>query len=305
MQRRPQAQPPPASDEPGAASASPAEGAAEVSAGASAEIPAEVADSPPGVPVPGAGPRTSRHRVRLLARLRRASRPRRTRSQMLAAVLCGALGFALVVQVRQTQEEGLSTLRQSDLVRILDDVNERSARLDAEARALQRTRDELLSGGDSARAALEVARERARTLGILAGTLPATGPGIRLDISDPDRGVTAATLLDTLQELRDAGAEAVELNEVRVVASTAFVDAGEGVRVDGTTVRPPYRWEVIGDPQTMATALEIPGGVLDTLRRRGAAGLVTQLDEVTVESLRQLEAPEYARPAEPTPATSP
>jgi hypothetical protein len=59
----------------------------------------------------------------------------------------------------------LSSLRQSDLIRILDDVTERSARLQAETRELERTRDRLRSSSDGRRTALEETRKRAETLG--------------------------------------------------------------------------------------------------------------------------------------------
>jgi uncharacterized protein YlxW (UPF0749 family) len=239
------------------------------------------------------------------ARLRSALHPRATRAQVVAALLCGVLGFAAAVQVRSTQDAGLSGLRQTDLVRILDDVSERSARLQAEARELEETRDRVT--GDDDQAALQEARDRARVLGILAGTLPARGPGIRLTITDPEGQVGSDVLIDTLQELRDAGAEAVEISSVdgpavRVVASTSFVDAGEpgsgaGVEVDGTVLRPPYRFVVIGEPGTLATALEIPGGVLEVLDQRGAQGVVTQEQAVEISSLRVAASPRYARPA--------
>jgi uncharacterized protein YlxW (UPF0749 family) len=236
------------------------------------------------------------------ARLRSAMRPRATRAQLVAALLCGVLGFAAAVQVQANQSSDLSGLRQSDLVRILDDVSERADRLRAEARDLQETRDRVAGGSNSTLAALEEARERARVLGILAGTLPASGPGIELTVSDPTGQVGSDVLLDALQELRDAGAEAIEIGTVdgpavRVVASTALVDVEDGVEVDGTVLGPPYRFRVIGEPRTLATALDIPGGVLDVLRQREAQGLVTQRASVEITSLRAAPSPRYARPA--------
>jgi uncharacterized protein YlxW (UPF0749 family) len=236
------------------------------------------------------------------ARLRSAMRPRATRAQLVAALLCGVLGFAAAVQVRANQGADLSGLRQSDLVRILDDVSERAERLRAEARDLQETRDRVTGGSDSTLAALEDARERSRVLGILAGTLPARGPGIELTISDPTGQVGSDVLLDALQELRDAGAEAIEIGTVdgavvRVVASTALVDVEDGVQVDGTVLTPPYRVRVIGDSRTLATALDIPGGVLDVLRQRETQGVVTQRSSVEITSLRAAPSPRYARPA--------
>ena len=247
-----------------------------------------------------------REPVRGRARLRSAMHPRATRAQLVGALLCGVLGFAAAVQVRSTQDEGLSGLRQTDLVRILDDVSERTARLQSEARELEDARDRV-AGNDNL-AALEEARERARVLGILAGTLPASGPGIQLTITDPDGQVGSDVLLDTLQELRDAGAEAIEVSNVggpavRVVASTSFVDVGQpgsgaGVEVDGTALQPPYRFRVVGDPGTLATALDIPGGVLEVLDQRGAQGVVTDEQLVEITSLRATPSPRYARPAD-------
>lgn len=236
-------------------------------------------------------------------RLRASLRPRATRGELIAAVLCAVLGFAVAVQVRANEDANLAGLRQADLVRILDDVSERSARLQAEARSLEDTRDRLTGGSDASRAGLEEARERARTLGILAGTVPARGPGIVFTITDQTGEVRSDTLLDTLQELRDAGAEAVEISTagraaVRVVASTHLLDSETGgVEVDGTLLESPYTFRVIGDPRTLAAALDIPGGVLDVLRQREATGTVTQEDDLVISSLRAPPTPEYARPA--------
>jgi uncharacterized protein YlxW (UPF0749 family) len=230
-------------------------------------------------------------------RLREAGRPRRTRAQLLAALLVGALGFALVAQLRQTEEQGLSALRQSDLVRILDDVGDRRDRLAAEASDLDAQRRELASGSTGSQAAVEAERARLTELSVLAGTVPAEGPGVQVHVDDPGRLVTAASVLDLVQELRDAGAEAIQVGNARVVASTAFVDApGGGVTVDGTRERPPYTVLAIGDSQTMATALEIPGGVIASLPE-GARGSVAAKDEVKITALHAVRTPRYARPA--------
>jgi uncharacterized protein YlxW (UPF0749 family) len=238
------------------------------------------------------------------ARLRSAMHPRLTRNQVAAGVLCGLLGFAAAVQVRANATDSLLRVaREPDLIRILDDVTERSQRLSAESRDLEITRDELRSGGNSRAAALAEVRRRAGALGILAGTRAAQGPGVKLVILDPRRRVTAPVLLDALEELRDAGAEAVQLGGVRVVAQTYLLDEGPGrVKVDGTVLQPPYDFTVIGDPRTLAAALAIPGGVLASLHDQGARGVLTQQDRLTVSALRTLRPPRYARPAPATPS---
>ncbi len=108
-----------------------------------------------------------------------------------------------------------------------------------------------------------------------------------------------------MQELRDAGAEAIQIGEVRVVASTWFEDDadGRGVSVAGTVLTSPYRLLVIGDAATLATALEIPGGVADTVRTAGGSIDVVQETEVVIRALQPVSTPQYARPA-PSPSGS-
>jgi uncharacterized protein YlxW (UPF0749 family) len=237
---------------------------------------------------------------RRLARVLRPPSLRVSRAHLLAALLLGLLGFSLVVQARQTQSENLSSLSQADLVRLLDDVNRQAERLDAEARDLQQTREQLRSGSDRAAAAQKATRERLDVLGILAGTTPASGPAITLQIDDPRGQVRAAQLLDTVQELRDAGAEAIQIGGVRVVASTSFLDPADpsaaGVLVDRVTVHPPYVFTAIGDPGTMSSALDIPGGVLETLRQSGAHGTVRSAKDLTITAVREVVRPRYATP---------
>ena len=239
--------------------------------------------------------RASWRRIYLMAR------PRLTRANVFALLLASLLGFALATQVRQTQEQGLEDLRQDELVRILDDVTQNGNRLESEIAELEETRDSLASSQGNSPEAIAAAKERADTLGILAGTERATGPGIRLTIEDPGGTIDAATLLDTVQELRDAGAEAMQVGDVRIVASTWFGDGDGGVVVDGQLVEPPYTFVVIGDPPTMSSAMEIPGGVSESVRSKGGTVAVREYSSINVEALHSNSSPRYAQPhPEPT-----
>lgn len=228
-------------------------------------------------------------------RLALMARPRATKANALAALLALLLGFAVATQVRQNQVLGLESLRQADLVTILDNATGLSARLDQNARDLQVTRDELISGSTSGAAALTAAQERLDTLRVLAGTAQAHGPGIRMTISDPGAKVTPPLLLDAIEELRDAGAEAIQVGNVRVVASSYFGQAGSGVEIDGTTVTDPYVVLAIGDPQTLSSAMEIPGGLSENVRQLGASITISQSSELVVGALHTLREPRYAR----------
>ena len=249
-------------------------------------------------PEPGGSEPTGRDR------LRAALRPRASRGQVLSGALCLLLGLALVVQVRTNAEADLTSLRQSELIGLLDDTTERADRLEAEVRELSRTRDELAGSSDQSEAARDLARERLEVLGVLAGTAPATGPGIELTITGA--GVDADVLLAAVQELRDAGAEAIQVGGVRVVASTYFLDApgapadpddpssGPVVDVGGTLLEAPFTFSAIGSSRTLASAMEFPGGVVPTVTTRGGSAVVRQLDRVEITALRPPDEADYS-----------
>jgi uncharacterized protein YlxW (UPF0749 family) len=229
------------------------------------------------------------------------SRP--SRGQLIVGLLCGLLAFGLVTQVQATSStSGLGAARVDDLLGILSDLNSRGERLRAEITDLETSEQQLRSGTGQDSAALHAARDRADTLGILTGTLGALGPGVILTVTDPRGEVTAPVLLDAVEELRDAGAEALQLSGVRIVASTPITDgAGGGIDVGERRVFAPYRLAAIGDASTLAGALAIPGGVLDTVDRRpGAHATVTRSVHLTITALQPLQRPRYARPAHPS-----
>jgi len=230
---------------------------------------------------------------------------RRGRSQIvfgaLAVVLCVLLGIAIVTQVRQTESgDSLETARPADLLVLLDSLQQREAALNTEVADLQRTLAQLQASGSSDQAAIENAQARLAALSILIGTVPATGPGVTLTITDRTPGVPAEALLDVINELRNAGAEAMEIRggsaAIRVGVDTWVVGGPGALVVDGTTLNPPYSVLAIGDPPTLAAAMTIPGGAMDSVERVGGTMEIQQSERVDVTALRQPKPRQYAQP---------
>jgi uncharacterized protein YlxW (UPF0749 family) len=222
----------------------------------------------------------------------------RYRAAALIGVLTAMLGFAIAVQVRaNSQSDSLSNLREDDLIGILDNQNARSDRLRQQITELEKTLRRLQDSGDRNAAAKQQAEQDAAALGVLLGTLPATGPGVKLTITDPEHKLGAEDLLDVIEELRGAGAEAIQFGSVRVSTSTAFTTSGDAVAVDGTVLSAPYTVFAIGDPKTIDTALSIPGGVAAATRTAGGDLVVDEREVVTISVTRSLSTPKYASPA--------
>ncbi|MDQ2637509.1 MAG: DUF881 domain-containing protein [Actinomycetota bacterium] len=231
------------------------------------------------------------------------ARPRRSQLVFgaLGVVLCVVLGIAIVTQVRQTESgDSLESARPADLLVLLDSLQQREAALSTEVADLQRTLAQLEASGTSDQAAIENAQARLAALSIMIGAVPATGPGVTLTITDSTPGVPAETLLDVINELRNAGAEAMEVRgdqaAVRVGVDTWVAGAPGALVIDNVTLHPPYSVVAIGDPPTLAAAMNIPGGAKDSIERVGGTMTVQQSDRVDVTTLRQPKPRQYAQP---------
>ncbi|GAA2485575.1 DUF881 domain-containing protein [Winogradskya humida] len=221
----------------------------------------------------------------------------------LIGVLLALFGFTLVVQLRSNDaDSGLASARQEDLVRILSDLEARDQRLQQEINGLEESQRQLTSGVAGRQAALAEADKRADDLGLLSGTLPARGPGLEISVDPAGQPIKASQILNAVQELRGAGGEVMELVgdngvAVRIVASSYFVDAEGGeIVVDGKRLAGPYTLRVIGVPSTMQTALEIPGGVVASVKQAGGNVTMEQRTSVEVTAVRQPASLQYARP---------
>ena len=220
---------------------------------------------------------------------------------MLAVLLCLVLGVAIVTQVRQNESgDSLETARPADLLVLLDSLRQREATLSTEVADLQNTLNRLQASGNTDQAAIESAQARLAALSILAGAVGATGPGVTIKIEDPGPGVSPEVMLDVINELRAAGAEAIEANDghqsVRVGVDTWVVGSAGSLTIDTKGLSPPYSILAIGDPPTLAAAMNIPGGAMDSVKRVGGSMVIQQSDRVDVTALRQPKPRQYAQP---------
>lgn len=207
-------------------------------------------------------------------------------SGIVSAGLALVLGFALVVQVRSTEAaEERTGATEEDLVRILDELDTREEQLRSRLAERQQAVEELSGSRTQSGSALAEAQRRAEAIGILNGTLPARGPGLRVVIQDREGAVTAAVLLDAVQELRGAGAEAIEVDGVRLVVSSYLGGTPGELVVDGQQLKAPYEIVAIGPPTDLEVALNVAGGVVDDVARAGGSATVTRSEQLTVDSL--------------------
>ncbi len=243
---------------------------------------------------PDATPTAPRERLRAVF----TSRP--GRGQLVVAALLALLGFAAAVQIRQTDTDGdFGGQSRPNLVSLIDSLSSATDRANSQLDDLEQTRDELLTSSQRRQAALEESRDQLEVLNILTGSVAATGPGITVVVRDVEGDDVAPALLNGIEELRVAGAEAIEINDtVRVVASTSFTQQDGLVYVDDVPLRAPYVIDAIGEPGTLSEAMVFRGGFVSSIEALEGTAEIERSDVVLVSSLHQVKPDEYAHPTD-------
>ncbi len=197
---------------------------------------------------------------------------RPSRAQAVVGVLLAALGFAAIIQVRtNTTDNAFAGYREQDLVNVLSGLAGASQRAQTEINQLEAARRQLEASRQAQSAALSAAQKQEEELGILAGLVPVTGPGIRVTVTEGPQHIDVDSVLDTIEELRSAGAEAMQVNgKVRLVAQSSVQATPAGLEIDGTQLSSPYVFDVIGDPHTLQGALSLFDGPISQFKDSGA-----------------------------------
>jgi len=186
-----------------------------------------------------------------------------TRSQLSMAAVAFVLGLLVVVQLRtQTGGSALEALSTQDLTSLVANLNSQNDRLRTEVGTLQNQLDELRANQATGATSIgqiesDLGRVRAWT-----GLDPVSGRGVTITVSGP---IEANAVEDLLNELRNAGAEAIAIGDIRVVAKTTVSGPPGSLDVDGFLLGTPFRIRVIGKPETLVGSLTRAGGIIAQL----------------------------------------
>lgn len=221
-----------------------------------------------------------------------AGRPRPM--HILVVLLCIILGFALSTQVRSRALDPLENLSEEELVVLLADLQQREMELRTTKTGLDSEFAKLQDEANSRETARDAAERASVQALITAGALPVKGPGITYRISPGTEQIPTSVFVTALAELRNAGAEAIEIGGLRVGVNSWFGEVAGRLVFDGTVLEPPYTVRAIGDAQTLANALAIRGGTTSQFKAFGAEVTVTETDEQQIDAVRELLQPQWA-----------
>jgi uncharacterized protein YlxW (UPF0749 family) len=187
----------------------------------------------------------------------------RSRAGVLAVTATALFLGVLVVSQFRSREAYSRTLRQEtpeQLTRLIADLNDRNRQLRSEIFDLRLALDAAQSAVASGRGSLETSEKQLAQLRVFSGRSRVTGPGVGVRVEGQ---FDERALSDLVYELRNAGAEAIAVNDSRVGPRTWFGPGSSGTLVvDGREVRGPWVVRAIGDADVLYVAMTRTGGIV-------------------------------------------
>jgi uncharacterized protein YlxW (UPF0749 family) len=215
-------------------------------------------------------------------------------SLFAVALLVGAM---LVGQLRsQARPIELSSLSAQELSGLIETLSAANLDLsDGAANLREQIRDYELADIQG-QSALDLTREALREISAFAGLEAVEGQGIVIEL---EGSYDPVAINDLVHELRNAGAEAISIDGIRITARSVAVIGTTATEIDGSELEGVVEILAIGSPQGLQAALERPGGYLAFLEQFiDARVTITTSQTITVPATERDLAPQAARPVE-------
>ena len=137
---------------------------------------------------------------------------------------------------------------------------------------------------------------------IIAGLVDVEGPGITMIVDDLKFSehynyniISYTDLLELVNELNAAGAEAISINDQRIISTTEIRQAGLHININTVKFAPPFTFKAIGDPKTLEAALRMRDGIIQRIESKGIAISITQQQSIVVKKYDGVIEKKYSR----------
>ena len=218
---------------------------------------------------------------------------------LILGIMCFVLTIAIIVQYKTVKNANqiVGTTNNSELktevLKWKEKYEETYAELTKAEKTLEEKR-ELSTNNDETSTELQ---KELKTLNSLIGTIDVKGKGIIITVAD-NKNVTSESigiidnisnylihdtdLLTLVNELKNAGAEAISINDERIINTTSITCDGNVILVNGNKISSPFIIKAIGSQEALLGAIQRPGGFLEELERYGLVSGIEQKNEILI-----------------------
>ncbi len=221
------------------------------------------------------------------------------KSKIIVAVTIGIMSFMMIyvmlIQFNSVSEydgEEIELMRETELKETLASYKEKYEETSLELESTLEKIEQYKQMEQSEEDAAELLEQELEQAKMLLGLTDVEGEGIVITLNSNIRTdeqesaiVSTSDLLQLVNELKLAGAEAISINGERIVATSDIFDVGNFIYINGQRTTGPYEIKAIGDRTYLESALSIKGGYIDTYTLMGY--------EITLEAQEKVEIGKY------------
>lgn len=185
-----------------------------------------------------------------------------------------------------------SNQKTTEILNELSAVKAEKERLVEEVERLEDQLDKIQNSASEENAIVKSLTEELNRYKAFSGMTKVSGTGILVTIDNPPKDLNVGLeknialdykmLLDLINELNSAGAEAISINDQRMVNSTEVRLAGSQVNVNTIPISPPFVIKAIGSSETLDSAINIRFGVVQNLQESGYYVEVKQVESLEI-----------------------
>jgi uncharacterized protein YlxW (UPF0749 family) len=207
------------------------------------------------------------------------------------------IGLLLVGQLRsQTRPIELSNLSAQELVELIETLNASNVELSGGLEELHAQIRDYESAAVRGQSDIALSEEDLLGIAAVGGLVGVEGQGVLITA---EGSFDPIAVNDLIHELRNAGAEAIAVDEIRITARSVAELGTSAIEIDGVPIGSTFEIRAIGSPDGLQAAIERPGGILSLYEQSiDARFSVSQLDRLMLPPTRRDLAPAAARPVE-------
>jgi uncharacterized protein YlxW (UPF0749 family) len=217
-------------------------------------------------------------------------------NQLTVAAVTVLLGVLVVVQIRaQGGGSGLDELSAPELTDLVANLNTRNNQLRTEIASTELELAQLSGSQSRGETSLGQIQNDLARVEAWAGMRPVSGPGVEIVVSGP---IPGAAVEDLLNELRNAGAEAIAVGGVRLVAASVVAGEPNDLSVEDTPLDDPFEIDALGNAATLTGTLTRAGGIIAQFRATfpDVELTVTPVDRISLRASSRPLVPRHGTP---------
>lgn len=218
---------------------------------------------------------------------------------IIFGILCFILSFAITVQLKVTNTSESTSSKTKEIDNLKDEIislnNENTkltSKLQSTTSNLEKIRDEAAENDISTMEKSELIKKYITVIGYT----DVSGEGISIEYiptKNQYKADIAKDLRDIVNELKNAGIEAIAINGQRLINTSSIEMVKNKIEVNDVEITAPYIIDVIGNSEMINNNLIRPGGTIENIKNTGVKINIKIKDNIQINKFSEYTTNEF------------